>query len=301
MMSHIHFFYYSNEENNQNERFLDSCSKQNIKPINIYQKTDVPFSLHKKIYDFYQIFQSNKYSKTDIACFTDAWDVLYLNNGKKIQNEFLKINKPVVFSSEENYYNISPNANNILENWHYKNIFLNSGGYIGYIKDILEMLHEIINQQTILNCDQAMFYEFFHKNPTKLSLDVNKTIFGTYYRKHNLISRWIFFTQWGYDCQFYEKNGEVIYKTTQKPICILHHPGKKGLYLNYIAYRNKYFNTFTIEITIKLFEYLFFATMFYNFYILIIPFLIIDKFIYNGFYERELRHKIKYYNNRLIQ
>ena len=62
-MSQIHFFYYSNQENNQNKRFLDSCSKQNIKPINIYQKTDEPFSLHKKVYDFTKYFNQKNIQK----------------------------------------------------------------------------------------------------------------------------------------------------------------------------------------------------------------------------------------------
>ena len=292
-MIDLFFITYSNQNNNRFKRYLDSCIQNNINPI-ILGLNDINFSFHFKILYFYQYLLNH--TKNDIFCFTDSWDVILLANKNIIKQKFLDLKVDILFSVEENY--MYQGKINIKETWKYKDNYLNSGGYIGYRNNILQMFEIIIknNYYDTMGCDQSSFYNYFYHYPQQLNLDINRDIFGTVWKKHNKISR-IFLRYLFYRFNFYVKNKNLYYKKNNNQILICHQPGRKRFTLNYLAYLNNYKNDLFIEILYHLcinFSYfliLFIFSYFHIFYfILFILFLGFDNF----FLDSKYRKKFKY-------
>ena len=295
-MTELFFITYSNKNNIHFKRYLDSCIQNNINPI-ILGINDKSYSPHFKILLFYQYLLNH--TKNDIFCFTDSWDVILLANKNIIKQKFLDLKVDILFSAEENYYYCQGKID-IKKIWKYKDNYLNSGGYIGYRNNILQMLEIIIKNNYYFkmngNCDQASFYSYFYHYPQQLNLDINRDIFGTVYKKHNKISR-IFLRYLFYRFNFYIKNKNLYYKKNNNQILICHQPGRKRFTLNYLAYLNNYKNNLFIEILYHLcinFSYfliLFIFSYFHIFYfILFILFLGFDDFFLDSKYRKKFRY-----------
>lgn len=128
-----------------------------------------------------------KIKPTDIVCFIDAYDVLIFSGIEEILKKFYEYNCDILFSSEKACF---PNIN--YENYeiYYKEKkpltefkFLNSGGYIGYAKNILEMLTwkstDEIKEICKTGGDQNYYTKYFFNNKTntKIKLDYYQKIF----------------------------------------------------------------------------------------------------------------------------
>jgi len=263
-MTELFFITYSNQNNNRFKRYLDSCIQNNIHPI-ILGLNDKSYSPYFKILLFYQYLQNH--TKNDIFCFTDSWDVILLVNKNIIKQKFLDLKVDILFSAEENC--MYQGKIDIKKIWKYKDNYLNSGGYIGYRNNILQMLEIIIknNYYDTMGCDQSSFYSYFYHYPQQLNLDINRDIFGTVWKKHNKISR-IFLRYLFYRFNFYVKNKNLYYKKNNNQILICHEPGNKlfKFTLNYLAYLNNYKNNLFIEIFYELgikCSYIFIILIFY--------------------------------------
>ena len=292
-MTELFFITYSNQNNNQFKRYLDSCIQNNINPI-ILGINDKSYSPHFKILLFYQYLLNH--TKNDIFCFTDSWDVILLANKNIIKQKFLDLKVNILFSVEDNY--MYTGKFDIKKTWKYKDNYLNSGGYIGYKNNIIQMLEIIIknNYYNTMGCDQSSFYNYFYHYPQQLNLDINRDIFGTVWKKHNKISR-IFLRYLFYRFNFYVKNKNLYYKKNNNQILICHQPGNKLFTLNYLAYLNNYKNNLFIEILYHLcinFSYfliLFIFSYFHIFYfILFILFLGFDDFFLDSKYRKKFRY-----------
>lgn len=113
-----------------------------------------------------------------IICFIDAYDVLMLSCEKDILQKFYNYNCRILFGTELNCFPIS--------NWeeytvYYKNkdqinnySYLNSGGYMGYKKDIYDMLKWKTDSEILLLCedggDQNYFTKYFFHNESTISI-----------------------------------------------------------------------------------------------------------------------------------
>lgn len=293
-MTELFFITYSNQNNNRFKRYLDSCIQNNINPI-ILGLNDINFSFHFKILYFYQYLLNH--TKNDIFCFTDSWDVILLANKNIIKQKFLDLKVNILFSVEDNY--MYSGKFNIKKTWKYKDNYLNSGGYIGYKNNIIQMLEIIIknNYYDTMGCDQSSFYNYFYHYPQQLNLDINRDIFGTVWKKHNKISR-IFLRYLFYRFNFYVKNKNLYYKKNNNQILICHQPGNKLFTLNYLAYLNNYKNNLFIEIFYHVgikFSYIFIFFIFYNVHIFSIV-LFILLFGYDIiFLDSKYSRKIKYF------
>jgi hypothetical protein len=125
----------------------------------------------------------------DIVCFIDAYDVLAFANTQEILEKFKGMNCNIALSGELNCY---PTKNINKYNDIYKGEklpsnfkYVNSGGYIGYKKSIidlydwksLEEIHEICK----VGGDQTYFTEYFLEfanNPVvNIKIDVQQRIF----------------------------------------------------------------------------------------------------------------------------
>ena len=210
------------------------------------------------------------------------------------------MNIPYLFSAEENFYYVG--KLDIIKKWPYKKHFLNSGGYIGYNDELLKIFNEI-DKHDYYNtvCDQAVLYNYFYYNPKKLIIDYNREIFGTYYKKTNLISN-IFLNFCFYKSKYVIKNKNLFYKDNNNKISILHFPGKKKFFLNQMAYIKNYYNTFFLEIFVELFIYFIVLTIVRYFYsnIFFILFIVVNLFL-KEYFTRHIRHYIKQYKRKLIE
>ena len=295
MTNNIIFLTYTNKENEQYKRYENSCIKNKIIPIKVGIINE-NYSAHLKIKNVYTYLKNTKI-KNPVVCVTDSWDVILMENKQKIYESFLEEKKPYLFSAETNFYCASPLP--VLNKWKCKD-YLNSGGYIGYKNNLLPILEEIINNNYYnILCDQAMFYHYFYYNMDKLELDHNRKIFGTIIKKHNFISRYFFVQLYGYEIDFKIVNKNVYYKKNNNKSLIVHVPGKKPLFLNYLAYINNIHNQLVRELIMFIYMRLIYSVFFIPIYfypktlLMYIIIKISDKYLFSSHYELKFRRLIK--------
>lgn len=136
-----------------------------------------------------------------LVCFVDAYDVLCLSNVEEIVAKFLATNCRILLSAELNCY---PERYQLLYNYVYQELepvvrpstqflYVNSGGYIGYKKDLLHLLEWRSVEDIRMICrdggDQVYFAEYFLEHvlletipSPSIQLDWNQEIFQSMYR-----------------------------------------------------------------------------------------------------------------------
>jgi hypothetical protein len=146
----------------------------------------------------------NHPNPNDIICFIDAYDVLCFSNIEEIYTKFKQYNCNILLSSELNCY--PPNnlpKYELLEyqlqqkNEQFEKVFstnfkyVNSGGYIGYCKDLLQMLKWKSVAEIVEICkdggDQTYFSLYYLKhalNTNLVQIDYKQTIFQSMYKVH---------------------------------------------------------------------------------------------------------------------
>lgn len=126
---------------------------------------------------------------TKVVMFVDAYDVILFDNINNILKKFLEFNKPLVFSAElycwpdgdvKQYYP----KETISEKYRY----VNSGTYMGYAKDLREMLNKF--KEKNYNCDtypnkinnnsddQRCLTHYYLDNIDKIALDHKQKIWS---------------------------------------------------------------------------------------------------------------------------
>jgi hypothetical protein len=114
-----------------------------------------------KFYD-----ELSKVNPKDIVIFTDAYDVLLVNNPKEIEKRFKEMDCNILLSIEEE-------PSNIFHLYFYKKMFptfgkhfINSGMYMGYAGKIREMLGMIKDQFGLKDKDddQKVLAQFLNRN-----------------------------------------------------------------------------------------------------------------------------------------
>ncbi|CAH2103581.1 unnamed protein product [Euphydryas editha] len=120
----------------------------------------------------------NTAKKDTIILFTDSYDVMFLTDIEDIVDRFKKTNKRLLFSAEPFCWPDLKLAKLYPDNGS-SNAFLNSGGFIGYYPEVLEVLNakEITNEQD----DQLYYTKIYlneqYRNIFNMGLDHKCTIF----------------------------------------------------------------------------------------------------------------------------
>ena len=108
-----------------------------------------------------------------IIMFTDSYDVLLLGNQESILSTFHKFDANVVFGAEPFCWPDASLKEQYPEVFEGEKRYLNSGGFIGYAKDI----HEILNYAEVEDSDDDQLYytKIFlnteYRNTHKMKLD----------------------------------------------------------------------------------------------------------------------------------
>jgi len=89
-----------------------------------------------------------------IILVTDSYDVIMNANSKEILDKYKKFNKPIVFATESSCWPDKDNAKKFPKILNKKNLYLNSGGFIGNVKTIKYIISKIPN-----NADDQRFYQ----------------------------------------------------------------------------------------------------------------------------------------------
>lgn len=124
----------------------------------------------------------NELNENDIVCFMDAYDVLPTKNIINLENQFnlfMKNHKNIKMIIG---YDLVDNI--FLENMEQKwfgtinNDRLNSGNYIGYVKNIHRILSYILDQNPNMEDDQLEITNYAKRFPGEIYIDKGKNFFN---------------------------------------------------------------------------------------------------------------------------
>jgi len=121
----------------------------------------------------------------DIVCVVDGYDVICTRNLNELKNMFLKVYNETKCKIIVGYDNVK--HTNYINKFTIKmfygtcnNISLNAGTYIGYVKDLLEIIKQILNKNSNDNADdQILLTNLCNKNSKLFNIDKNNEIFLT--------------------------------------------------------------------------------------------------------------------------
>lgn len=187
----------------------------------------------------------NECRDDQIVMFVDANDVIFYDNPENIKKKFLEFNKNIVVSTEEY---CAPDGELIkyypeeTKNETFR--YVNSGGYIGYAKDLKEMLNSYNSGKNCMKynqkddtipdgfiSDQRCMHKYYLENLDKIALDHKQKIWSCAAGRNRD----------DYEIQQYNK---LYNKVTNEHSSILHTAGKKpwhkSLYINTYAKEIKY-------------------------------------------------------------
>ena len=134
----------------------------------------------------------NECRDDQIVMFVDAYDVILFDNIENIINKFLEFNKPLVFSAEiycwpdNDIYKYYPEKT---KNEKFR--YVNSGTYMGYAKDLKEMLKTYNEGKNCIKynqkddtipdgfiSDQRCMHKYYLENLDKIALDHKQKIWS---------------------------------------------------------------------------------------------------------------------------
>ena len=157
-----------------------SCQQLNLVLVLVTGPT--PFALRDKIFSLHRYLQENR--SDEVILFADAYDSLFLQGPEKILEKFRDAGEKVIFSTEK----LCHPDKKLMPAFPRKNgpwRFLNSGGFIGWSKDLFRLLDDVIRYNEHIDAptekmarnDQYMWTRFFLENPDRFELDYNCSIF----------------------------------------------------------------------------------------------------------------------------
>lgn len=121
--------------------------------------------------------------KDDIVCFVDGYDVLCVRQLNELTNEFLRLKEKhdckIIVAQDKWSLDIYICIVSLIFG-QCKGLSLNSGTYIGYVKDLLPLLEEIYeNNPDDTNDDQILLTKYCKKYEEIFHIDTDNEIFFT--------------------------------------------------------------------------------------------------------------------------
>lgn len=123
----------------------------------------------------------NKLPQNDIVCFVDGYDVICTRNLNKLKNEFLRLKQKYnckIIIAHDKQISIMKLASFYFSKC--KNTEINSGTYIGYVKDLLYIISNVIKLNLKDNADdQILMTQYCKMNLNDFYIDIDNEIFLT--------------------------------------------------------------------------------------------------------------------------
>jgi len=167
-----------------------------------------------------------KLNDNDIICFVDGYDVICVRNLDQLKEEFIKLKKKhncKLITGHDKVINLFVKKYVTYTYGTCKNLNLNSGTYIGYVKDLKDILNNILNIN--ITDDQILFTKYCNLNKNDVYIDYKSELFLTIVHGNNNIDNYLNF------------NNNIISYNNYKPFFI-HGPG--GTYLDNILIKLNY-------------------------------------------------------------
>jgi len=127
----------------------------------------------------------------DVVMFLDAYDVIVLSDKETILDRFMQFGKPVVIGAERGCFHL-PHVVALYPPSPTSFRFVNSGCYLGYVKNIRRILAWILNHQELAGLhkfDQTSFTIYFLRNQQEVALDYfNYIVINGYQLKRDEIT-----------------------------------------------------------------------------------------------------------------
>lgn len=134
----------------------------------------------KKMISYLDLLEPN-----DIACFIDGYDVLCLRNLSELSDKFIELKNKHNCKIIAGFDNSPLKTYSVISTMYFgkcNKLLLNSGTYIGYVKDIIIVLNDILELNDNDSADDQILmtkYCNINKNKNKIYIDVNNEIFLT--------------------------------------------------------------------------------------------------------------------------
>lgn len=209
---------------NENKEFVENMCYNSVNSAKTYNITieylglGIKFKEHKQRLNILKNYLPSLDPDTIVVCM-DGSDTLFNSDSELLLSKFMEKKTKIVISSEKNFtYQYSyykDRFDSILSPYKY----VNAGTFMGYAKNILEMIHDMIeiDKKQSAN-DQGLLGIWVYKNLDNRSLvklDSNCDIF------------WVTTSDWEQiiDNNF-PKNRVIVNPNTKTRPCIIHYTGK---------------------------------------------------------------------------
>ena len=202
-----------------------SCSELNLELVVVEGPT--PFALRDKIFCLYNYLKDNQ--SDEVILFADAYDSLFVQNEQTILQKFREAGEQIIFSTEKLCHpdkTLMPKFSSNNGPWR----FLNSGGFIGWSKDLYQLLDDVVKYNEGIDAptkkmarnDQYIWTRYYLENPDRIKLDYDCRIFQS-----------ILWTNPTRELEF-SKTQMINRKTGHDP-CVLHFNGGTASLLSHYA------------------------------------------------------------------
>jgi hypothetical protein len=183
----------------------------------------------------------NKLNDYDVVCFVDGFDVICVRDLNELIDIFLEIKEREGCNIVVGYDNIrnvfTRNAASLYFTKKIGSTIINSGTYIGYVKDIKNFLSFVLSQDDDELADDQILMNTYNKlHSNEIYIDINTEIFLTIVRPLQSIKKFI------------EIKDNIVYSNNNKPFFI--HAAGSG-YMNDILEELGYDIDKQIEIDLK--------------------------------------------------
>jgi hypothetical protein len=177
LVDRLHICTVASHRNENLEKLILSCQKHHIE-LEIVG-LGLPYEGNGT-----KLLRMHKYIKTldddDIAMFVDAFDVIIIADKEIILEKFLAMKGPIVFSTEKGCFPFP----HLIDEYPQSSSpfrFLNSGAYIGYVKDLKKWLRGL-KPFDLQKGDQGQITVNYLSNKDSLFLDDKCEIFLSLYQ-----------------------------------------------------------------------------------------------------------------------
>jgi hypothetical protein len=126
----------------------------------------------------------NNFNDDDIICFVDGFDVICIRDLNELTNVFLEIKNREKCNIVAGYDNVRNIFTRISASLYFTkkigSIIINSGTYVGFVKDIKKFLSFVLSQDDDDLADDQILMNTYNKlHPNEIYIDINTEIFLT--------------------------------------------------------------------------------------------------------------------------